>query len=135
MLYQTRVSNQYGIKGQLYFSDNQELATKHPLEEGTGYNPEQLIASAWATCLNATIQSILESKDLSHDSRVDITITLCEEKHEPGYYFQVDAQAAIDQLSLEDAEVIIAQAHLRCPVSKLLVGAKTLTLKTVVYNE
>lgn len=135
MLYKTKASNQDGIHGRLIFSDNEAILTKHPLEDGPGYNPEQLVASAWATCLNATIQSILESKDLNHDSRVDITITLCKEKHEPGYYFQVDAQAAIDQLSLEDAEAIIAQAHLRCPVSKLLVGAKTLTLKTVVYNE
>ncbi len=133
MLYQTRVSNQDGIKGQLYFSDNQELATKHPLEEGPGYNPEQLIASAWATCLNATIQALLEARGLQHESKVEIEVTLCREKEEPGYYFPVDAQAAIDQLNLEDAEVIINQAHLRCPVSKLLVGAKTLTLKTVAY--
>ena len=133
MLYQTRVSNQDGIRGQLHFSDNQELATKHPLEEGPGYNPEQLIASAWATCLNATIQALLEARGLHLESKVEIEVTLCREKEEPGYYFQVDAQAAIDQLSLEDAEAIIGQAHLRCPVSKLLVGAKTLTLKTVDY--
>ena len=133
MLYQTRVSNHDGIRGQLHFSDNQELATKHPLEEGPGYNPEQLIASAWATCLNATIQALLEARGLHLESKVEIEVTLCREKEEPGYYFQVDAQAAIDQLSLEDAEAIIGQAHLRCPVSKLLVGAKTLTLRTVIY--
>ena len=103
------------------------------MEEGPGYNPEQLVASAWATCLNATIQALLEARGLHLESKVEIEVTLCREKEEPGYYFQVDAQAAIDQLSLEDAEAIIAQAHLRCPVSKLLVGAKTLTLKTVDY--
>ena len=133
MLYQTRVSNQDGIRGQLHFSDNQVLMTKHPLEDGPGYNPEQLIASACATCLNATIQALLEARGLHLESKVEIEVTLCREKEEPGYYFQVDAQAAIDQLSLEDAEAIIAQAHLRCPVSKLLVGAKTLTLRTVIY--
>ena len=133
MLYQTRVSNQDGISGQLHFSDNQVLMTKHPLEDGPGYNPEQLIASAWATCLNATIQALLEARGLQHESKVEIEVTLCREKEEPGYYFQVDAQAAIDQLSLEDAEVIINQAHLRCPVSQLLAGAKTFTFKTVAY--
>ena len=135
MLYKTKASNQDGIHGRLIFSDNEAILTKHPLEDGPGYNPEQLVASAWATCLNATIQALLEARGQQLKSKVEIEVTLCREKNEPGYYFQVDAQAAIDQLSLEDAEVIIAQAHLRCPVSKLLVGAKTLTLKTVVYNE
>ena len=135
MLYKTKASNQDGIHGRLVFSDNEAILTKHPLEDGPGYNPEQLVASAWATCLNATIQALLEARGQQLKSKVEIEVTLCREKNEPGYYFQVDAQAAIDQLSLEDAETIIAQAHLRCPVSKLLVGAKTLTLKTVAYNE
>ena len=135
MLYKTKASNQDGIHGRLIFSDNEAILTKHPLEDGPGYNPEQLVASAWATCLNATIQALLEARGQQLKSKVEIEVTLCREKNEPGYYFQVDAQAAIDQLSLEDAEAIIAQAHLRCPVSKLLVGAKTLTLKTVAYNE
>ena len=133
MLYKTKASNQDGIHGRLVFSDNEAILTKHPLEDGPGYNPEQLIASAWATCLNATIQALLEARGLQHESKVEIEVTLCREKEEPGYYFQVDAQAAIDQLSLEDAEVIINQAHLRCPVSKLLAGAKTFTFKTVAY--
>ena len=133
MLYKTKASNQDGIHGRLVFSDNEAILTKHPLEEGPGYNPEQLVASAWATCLNATIQALLEARGLHLESKVEIEVTLCREKEEPGYYFQVDAQAAIDQLSLEDAEAIIGQAHLRCPVSKLLVGAKTLTLRTVIY--
>ena len=135
MLYKTKASNQDGIHGRLIFSDNEAILTKHPLEDGPGYNPEQLVASAWSTCLNATIQALLEARGQQLKSKVEIEVTLCREKNEPGYYFQVDAQAAIDQLSLEDAETIIAQAHLRCPVSKLLVGAKTLTLKTVAYNE
>lgn len=133
MLYKTKASNQDGIHGRLVFSDNEAILTKHPLEDGPGYNPEQLVASAWATCLNATIQALLEARGLHLESKVEIEVTLCREKEEPGYYFQVDAQAAIDQLSLEDAEAIIGQAHLRCPVSKLLVGAKTLTLRTVIY--
>lgn len=134
MLYQTKVTNQEGIRGQLTFSDNETLLTKHPLKDGSGYNPEQLIASAWATCLNATIQSILESKRIQTASRVDILVTLCkEEKGTDGYYFQIDAEAAIENFSSIHAQQIIEQAHLRCPVSKLLSGAKTLTLKTVDY--
>ena len=132
MLYQTRVSNQEGITGHLHFSDNQDLATKHPLEAGSGYNPEQLIASAWATCLNATIQSILEAKGFHLASRVDVIVTLCKEETGAGhYYFQVDAEASIKGLDIKNADQIVKQAHLRCPVSKLLVGAKTVSVKTV----
>lgn len=134
MIYQTKVIKNDDINGQLIFSDNQPLATKHPLEAGQGYNPEQLIASAWATCLNATIQSLLEAKKIDALSRVDVAVTLCKEENGPGYYyFLVDAEAAIDGLDLSQAENIVKDAHLRCPVSKLLAGAKTLTLKTVEY--
>lgn len=134
MIYQTRVSKHDAINGHLLFSDNEALATKHPLEAGAGYNPEQLIASAWATCLNATIQSLLEAQGSKRRSKVDITVTLCKEDNGPGYYyFQVDAEAAIEGLVPDDAQEIVEQAHLRCPVSKLLAGAKTLTLVTVEY--
>jgi organic hydroperoxide reductase OsmC/OhrA len=134
MIYQTKASKHDDINGYLYFTDNLPLPTKHPLGDGNGYNPEQLIASAWATCLNATIQSLLEAKRQNIDSKVDITVTLCKEEAGLGYYyFQVDAEAAIKGMNLTDAKEIVDQAHLRCPVSKLLAGAKTLTLKTVDY--
>lgn len=135
MLYQTKVTNSEGIKGTLSFSDNQPLLTQHPLTKGAGYNPEQLIASAWSTCLNATIQTVLTEKKYTNPSKVSIAVALCEEEGETGYYFQVDACAGIGGLSIEEARSIIEQAHLRCPVSKLLLGAKTLSLDVVNYED
>lgn len=134
MLYQTRVINQEGIKGNLTFSDNQPLRTQHPLTQDPGYNPEQLIASAWATCLNATIQTVLAERKQTHRSNVSITVTLCQETIEVGYYFQVEAQAGIEDMTIEEATTVIHQAHGRCPVSKLLAGAKPLTLDIVNFE-
>lgn len=134
MLYHTTASNTYGIAGQLNLSDHTPLQTKHPLADGDGLNPEQLIASAWATCLNATIQALLETQDKPLASKVDVTVSLCKEIEEPGYYFDVKAEASIDQLPLTEAQDLINQAHARCPISKLLQGAKTLHLETVPYG-
>lgn len=134
MLYHTTVSNTDGIRGQLTLSDHAPLQTKHPLADGDGLNPEQLIASAWATCLNATIQALLEAQGKPFASRVDVTVSLCKETEQAGYYFDLDAKAGIDQLPLEEAQHLIAQAHTRCPISKLLQGAQTLHLETVPYN-
>lgn len=133
-MYQTTITNTHGIAGHITFSDHSPLETKHPLTDGDGLNPEQLLGAAWATCLNATIQALLEAKKMNLRSKVDVTVTLYKEVEQVGYYFDVCATASIEQLPLLEAEKIITAAHNRCPVSKLLQGARNLQLKTIPYQ-
>ncbi|MGT2910888.1 OsmC family protein [Streptococcus cameli] len=134
MIYKTIVTNQDGITGQLTYSDNQPLTTQHPLTDDPGYNPEQLVGSAWATCLNATIQTILAEEKIQARSQVTVSVELCKEKEEAGYYFSVKGMAAIESLDMDKAQKLVEKAHQRCPVSKLLGQTKTVELVTVPYS-
>ncbi|EMC60237.1 OsmC family protein [Streptococcus mutans] len=130
MIYQTIATNSQGLRGRLDFSDHASIETQHPLDKGTGFNPEQLIASAWATCLNATIETLLEAQGKSkHSSKVEVRATLNKETSKPGYYFALDARVTIAGMTVAQAEKIVKEAHQRCPVSKLLQQSPTVTLK------
>ncbi|EJN93400.1 OsmC family protein [Streptococcus ratti] len=130
MIYQTIATNSQGLRGKLDFSDHASIETQHPLDKGDGFNPEQLMSSAWATCLNATIESLLEAQGKSHySSKTEVTATLNKETTKPGYYFSLDARVTIEGMILAQAEKIVEEAHQRCPVSKLIQQSPTITLQ------
>ncbi|MER0122816.1 OsmC family protein [Streptococcus sp. ZJ93] len=135
MLYSVTATNQEGIHGQVILSSQKSVQTAHPLTTDEGFNPEELIATAWTTCLNATIQALLESQKQSNQSRIEVT---CELHREvaigTGYYFQVNAKASIEGFTLEGAERLVQQAHSRCPVSKLINQSQTISLQTVEWD-
>ncbi|WP_303973456.1 OsmC family protein [Streptococcus merionis] len=106
----------------------------HPLNNQSGFNPEEMIALAWSTCFKATLDTILKEKGLNHLSYVDVTVDLHKEPEMPGYYFAVKGQAAIDNMSLDAANALVQEAHARCPVSKLIGAARSVSLKAVPYK-
>ncbi len=95
-------------------------------------NPEQLIGMSWATCLNATIRSILKAKQLENHSIVNVNVKLWFDE-KTRYHFTLDAEASIEGLPMEETEKIVATAHRFCPVSKLIGGNTGVTLKSVPY--
>lgn len=94
-------------------------------------NPEQLLALAWATCLNATAQVILKQ---SHRSRVRVEVDLRDAVPGPGFEFRVDAYLAVEGHGEVQAEEVLRAAHARCPVSKLLWEADTVTVHTEPFT-
>lgn len=135
MLYTVTATNKQGIDGVVKLSNGKEVPTSHPLNDLPGFNPEELMALAWSTCLSATIQVLLETKGLSDkQSKVAVTANLQKEEDAAGYYFELLAEAAIEDLPLAQAEELVAQAHSRCPVSKLMVQAQTIKLSTVAWQ-
>lgn len=136
MLYSVTATNQEGIYGTVSLSNQKSVPTAHPLTTDEGFNPEELMATAWATCLNATIQALLESQKQTRPSRVEVTCELHREATiGTGYYFQVNAKASIQGLTLEEAESLVHHAHRRCPVSKLINQSQTISLTTVEWQE
>lgn len=131
MLYSVTATNQEGIHGEVVLSSQKAVLTAHPLTKDEGLNPEELLATAWATCLNATIQVLLKNQKCTHQSRVDVTCELHQE--ETGYFFQVNAKASIKGLAFEEADALIHLAHTRCPISKLLAQSQTISLQTVEW--
>lgn len=135
-LYQTKARNLHGVDGTVELSSGKQVATNHPLGQGQGFNPEELIALAWSTCLNATIKALLEGRNLGHlDSRVDVIVSLEKEMTGSGFYFQVDGKVSIKGMGQEEGQKIMQQAHKRCPVSKLMTKAETLSLTYLEWQD
>ena len=135
MLYTTTAKNDYGINGTASLSTGKLVKTSHPLIDLPGFNPEELIALAWSTCLNATIKKQLS--DQGNDrlkSHVEVRVDLMTEKDCSGYFFQVSATAAIQDQTAKQSHALIESAHACCPISKLFKGAKTVTLQAVDWN-
>ncbi|MGT2757693.1 OsmC family protein [Streptococcus ovuberis] len=135
MLYTVTAVNHQGINGTVKLSNEKVVPTSHPLNDQPGFNPEELLALAWSTCLNATIEALLDAKKISAKSTVSVTVDLLKEPEQTGYYFRVLGQASIQDLSLDEAQAIVQEADQRCPVSKLLAQAKTVTLETVAWTD
>ena len=95
-------------------------------------NPEQLIGMSWATCLNATIRSILKAKQMENHSIVNVHVKLWFDE-KTRFQFTLDGEASIEGLTIEETEKIVAAAHRFCPVSKLIGDKPGVTLKSVLY--
>lgn len=128
MLYKVKALNTTGVNGVVSLSNGKQVETTHPLQTGNGFNPEELVAIAWGTCLNETIQTLLRARGLDNISHVEVAVQLKREESGIGFYFQVDAVVTIDGMLVDNMKAIVASAHQRCPVSKLIQAAKTIRL-------
>lgn len=103
-------------------------------EEGTGTNPEELIAAAHAGCFSMALSGILSEAGFEPKS-VKTTAEVSIEKVEGGFAItQIELRTEADILDIDDAifQEKANAAKLGCPVSKLLTGAKiTLEAKLV----
>jgi organic hydroperoxide reductase OsmC/OhrA len=135
-LFKTTVVNTEGVDGIAYVDrkDGLRVVTSSPLNDLPGTNPEELFGLALTTCLNATIQSLLKARGKENQSKVTSDIHLKREENGIGYFFEVNIFAAIEGLSLEEAQTVVESAEKRCPVAKLTQGATTLTIHTVAYE-
>lgn len=133
-LYSVTARNDQGIDGTAQLSNRKTLATNHPLNDQSGFNPEELIALAWSTCLKATLDAVLEAKLMTNLSYVEVQVDLEKEPTASGYFFAVKGQASIEGVSLDEAKTLVQEAHTRCPVSKLISAAQSVSLETVPYQ-
>lgn len=133
-LYVAEVTNTGGTAGQVSIHDgppsHPRLPTGAPVAAGEGYNPEQFIAMAWATCFGETLRVVLAEQ--GHDPRAseptvhsEVTATVALHRDPAGgYRFVPRLVARVDGLGESAARQMVASAHRRCPVSKLLRGAE-----------
>lgn len=105
-------------------SPEASLPTGGPMAPAHGFNPEQFLAMAWSTCLGETLRVVLAERGLPHQSRVSVGVELHRDPA-GGYRFVPRADVAIEQMAADEAQPLVAAAHARCPVSKLLTGQGT----------
>ncbi len=110
--------------------DATQYSFKSRFEEGTGTNPEELIAAAHAGCFSMAFANELASAGHTATS-VDTTATVTLDPGAPGgptvtkiHLVNTSTVPGIDKAKFDE---IAAKAKTGCPISKLLAAA-TITL-------
>lgn len=91
-------------------------------ENGTGSNPEELLAAAHAACFSMALSGALE-KAGTPSTRVDTTAKCTVEKRDEGFRIttiRLAVQVAAPGLTNEALQKAVADTKVGCPVSKAL---------------
>lgn len=110
---------------------NTQYSFRDRFENGTGTNPEELLAAAHAGCFSMALSLMLQNEGLKADS-IDTTCTISLEKEGDGFAIKkshLDLVASILGASQEAFERAAQNAKEGCPVSKLFDTEITLTAK------
>jgi lipoyl-dependent peroxiredoxin len=106
---------------------------KTRFEQGTGTNPEELLAAAHAGCFSMALSLMLQNEGLKADS-IDTTCTVSLEKDGEGFSItrsHLSLEAAIPGATEEVFNRVTNMAKEGCPVSKLFDTEITLDAKLV----
>ncbi|MDB5703774.1 MAG: osmotically inducible protein OsmC [Sphingomonas bacterium] len=98
-------------------------------EEGPGTNPEELIATAHASCFTMALSFALARAGFSAGT-LETTAKVTLEKQDAGFTItrsDLDLTATIDGIEPDQFAEIAADAKANCPVSKVLNAEITLT--------
>lgn len=131
--YRTEAINTDGGDGWTRVVGGMDVPVASPLGtdvDAAASNPEQLIALAWATCLNATAQVLVRGEKRT---AVRVEVALEDADPGPGYVFRVDAFLSLEDATLPETEELLRAADARCPVSKLLHGSSTVAAHAELY--
>lgn len=91
-------------------------------EDGTGTNPEELIAAAHAGCFNMALAFMLNGEGLTADS-LNTTANLTMENKDGGWSItaiHLDVRGNIPNIDQAKFEEIANKAKAGCPVSRVL---------------
>ena len=95
-------------------------------EEGTGTNPEELIAAAHAGCFSMQFSAVLEAAGHVPD-RVATTATVHLDEDGGGFTVtrvHLQAEAQVPDIDEDAFQQAADEAKRTCPVSRLLTGAE-----------
>ena len=104
---------------------------KDRFEQGTGTNPEELLAAAHAGCFSMALSAGLQKEGLKADS-IDTTCTVTLEKEGDGFAIKkshLELRARVPGASQDAFERAAQNAKEGCPVSKLFDTDITLDAK------
>jgi lipoyl-dependent peroxiredoxin len=109
-----------------------DVAWKSRAEEsGSTTTPEELIASAHATCFSMQFSNMLKQNGTA-PTRLDTTaeVTFVAGEGITGIALAVNGQ--VEGISAEDFERIAGEAKEQCPVSQALAAVKDITVKATL---
>lgn len=100
---------------------NTQYSFRDRFEQGTGTNPEELLAAAHAACFSMALSLMLQNEGLTADT-IDTTCTITLEKEGDGFAIKrshLDLRAKIPGASADAFNRAANAAKEGCPVSKL----------------
>lgn len=112
-------------------SETQYSFSARFFEEGTGTNPEELIAAAHAGCFSMALSGELGSAGLTAE-RINTTAVVTLEKTDAGFTItavHLDVSAKVPGADKQAFETAASNAKAGCPVSRLLNAKITMDAK------
>lgn len=134
-IYSTTMISNGGRDGRVFSPDNtfvQNLATPKEMggQGGNDTNPEQLFAAGYSACFNSALSLILSRHKVNDaNPEVEITIELVKDTTDNGFKLAADIDVTLENVSQEEAEQYVEQAHQFCPYSKATRGNIDVNLK------
>ena len=134
-IYSTTMISNGGRDGRVFSPDNtfvQNLATPKEMggQGGNDTNPEQLFAAGYSACFNSALSLILTRHKVNDaNPEVEITIELVKDATDNGFKLAADIEVTLENVSQEEAEQYVEQAHQFCPYSKATRGNIDVNLK------
>lgn len=129
-LYTTDATNSGGRKGHVKTSDGVlDMDVRMPAAGSKYTNPEQLFAAGYASCFNGAIMAVAQGRN-TEGSEVTAKVTFGKSA-EGGYGLAVTLEVKLPQLSQEDAQKLVEEAHQLCPYSVATRGNIEVVLKVV----
>lgn len=134
-IYSTTMISNGGRDGRVFSPDNtfvQNLATPKEMggQGGNDTNPEQLFAAGYSACFNSALSLILSRHKVNDaNPEVEITIELVKYATDNGFKLAADIEVTLENVSQEEAEQYVEQAHQFCPYSKVTRGNIDVNLK------
>ncbi|EEQ79102.1 organic hydroperoxide resistance protein [Staphylococcus warneri] len=134
-IYSTTMISNGGRDGRVFSPDNtfvQNLATPKEMggQGGNDTNPEQLFAAGYSACFNSALSLILSRHKVNDaNPEVEITIELVKDATDNGFKLAADIEVTLENVSQEEAEQYVEQAHQFCPYSKVTRGNIDVNLK------
>lgn len=99
---------------------------------GVGTNPEQLFAAGYASCFHGAIALIGRQLGIdTTNTTVTCAVTIGRDSVDGGYKLAAHLNVNIPNISREQAEQVLTQAHQVCPYSKAIRGNIDVAVKSV----
>jgi Ohr subfamily peroxiredoxin len=90
---------------------------------GSGTNPEQLFAAAYAACFGGAVQYAAGQKKMEiGEVMVEAQVGIGPSTDKEGFEIAVALEVTLPKLSQKDAEALVAEAHRICPYSNATRG-------------
>ncbi|MFY4775418.1 organic hydroperoxide resistance protein [Metabacillus sp. RGM 3146] len=124
-----------GRGGKVQSSDNiLDLSIEMPKALGgagkEGTNPEQLFAAGYAACFDSALNLVARTKRIKI-GQTAVTAHVTINKDTDGFALSAVLEVNIPEVSKEEAESLVEQAHQVCPYSRATRGNMDVELKVV----